>query len=194
MGMFSHSYVIADTNIEDLLNYYRTEGTQAYIYPAEHNAFNICDDNDDEPDLELLLELTGKLHTVAFLGQVFDSSVFAGTIFNSGEAIDEYIDYHDLLEGLASGSSILNLHRLITVEQRAAEWTNLFHAPQQEKALRDIFNRRADFFFSEDFHISLLQTLLLPDAMIGQEFTQIERAYNTYPETRKVLRYTHEVK
>ena len=41
--------------------------------------------------------------------------------------------------------------------------------------------------FAEDFHVAILNSLGLPDAMARQSYLDCERAYNTYPETRKIL-------
>jgi hypothetical protein len=191
MGMFTHSYVIDGSTPEALLAFYRAEGTRAFIYPGERNTCAICDDNDDEPDLDLLAELTKKLQAKALLGQVFDSSVFVSTVFNCGVAIDEYIDYPGHVFGLEFGGSVLHLNRELTIEKRATEWASLFEVPNQEDTLAKIFRLRIDYLFAEDFHESVLQALMLPTAMVGQYFVEIERAYMTESEARKVLLYAN---
>jgi hypothetical protein len=187
MGTFSHSYVVVDSTPEALIDFYRLDGTDAFIYPDGNNFCAICDDNDDEPDLNLLAKLTEKLQAKAFLGQVFDSSVFVATIFDKGVVVDEYIDYPDPLPGLVTGNPILYMNRAITIDQRAAEWASLFNVPHQEKTLADLLRRRNDYLFAEDFHEAVLQTLTLPTFMLGLYFVQIERAYMTDQELRKAL-------
>jgi hypothetical protein len=189
MGMFAHSYVVFGSSPEDLLTFYRTDGTRAFIFPDARNTYAICDDNDDEPDLNLLKKLSDKLQAKIFLGQVFDSSVFVATIFDQGEAVDEYIDYPDYLPGLTFGNTVLYLSRDLTIEQRAAEWVALFDVPQQENAVADILHRRSDYPFAEDFHEAVLQALILSTAMVGQYFINIEHAFTTEPEARKELLY-----
>ena len=98
MGAFSHSYVVAQVTPQALLAFYQAQGTRAYIYPDQHNHYAICDDNDDEADLEVIIELAAKLQATALLGQVFDSAVFVGTLINRGTILDEHIDYPDYLE------------------------------------------------------------------------------------------------
>ncbi len=189
MGMFAHSYVVVGTTPEALVDFYHKDGTRAFIFSDEQNACAICDDNDDMPDLDLLVKLTKDLKVKAFLGQVMDSSVFVGTVFDSGIVIDEYIDYPERVEGLNDGESVYFLDRTIDHEGRAAEWSELFNVPQQKSKLTDLFHRRDEFLFAEDFHQAILQALLLPDAMIGQSFIEIEDTYNTYQETRDVLKF-----
>jgi hypothetical protein len=187
MGAFSHSYVVAGSTPEALLVFYRANDTRAFIYPDEHNICAICDDNDDEPDLDLLAKLSEKLQAKAFLGQVFDSSVFVATLFSNGVAVDEYIDYPGPLPGLVTGSPVLYLNRAVTIEQRAIEWASLFNVPQQGNAFASLLHKRDDYLFAEDFHEAVLQTLMLSTFMVGLYFIQIERAYDSDLELRKVL-------
>jgi hypothetical protein len=191
MGTFSHSYIILGTSSEALLSFYRTNGTRAFIFPDERNNYAICDDNDDEPDLDLLTNLSDELQAKVFLGQVFDSSVFVATIFNLGKVVDQYVDYPEYLPGLAFSNPILHPSRKLTIEQRAAEWTALFDVPQQEDALRDVFHRRNDHLFAEDFHEAVLQTLMLSTAMVGQFFIEIERAFEDEPVAQNVLLFAN---
>ncbi len=55
MGTFAHSYVVFGTSSDELLSFYRADGTRAIIFPDERNTYAICDDNDDEPDIDLLI-------------------------------------------------------------------------------------------------------------------------------------------
>ena len=191
MGTFAHSYVVFGTSSQDLLSFYRADGTRAFIFPDERNNYGICDDNDDEPDLDLLTKLSDKLQAKVFLGQVFDSSVFVATIFNQGEAVDQYVDYPEYLPDLASNDPILDLNQDFTIEQRAAKWAALFEVPQQANALADLFHSRNDYTFAEDFHEAVLQALLLSTAMVGQYFVNVEQAFTNEPEARKVLLYAN---
>jgi hypothetical protein len=190
MGTFSHSYIVMGATPDSLLAFYRADGTRAFIYAEDRNVCAVCDDNDDEPDLELLINLTNKLQTKALLGQVFDSSAFVATTFDRGAAIDEYIDYPEYLPGLVTGNPILYLNRVLTTEERATEWSTLFETPHKASTLADLLDRRAEYDFAEDFHESILQALMLPTAMVGQVFVQIERAYQAEPGARKVLLYS----
>ena len=191
MGTFAHSYVVSGCSPEDLLTFYRADGTRAFIFPDERNTYAICDDNDDEPDLDLLIKLSGQLQAKVFLGQVFDSSVFVATIFSQGEAIDQYIDYPEYLSGLAFSDPILDLNQDLTVEQRAAKWVALFEVPQQQNALAVLFRRRSDYPFAEDFHEAVLKALMLSTAMVGQYFVDVEQAFTNEPEAQKVLLYAN---
>jgi len=191
MGTFAHSYVVVGSTPEALVSFYRANGTQAFIYRDERGNCAICDDNDDEPDLELLAELSKKLQAKVFLGQVFDSSVFVATIFHQGVAIDEFIDYPDYLPSLVMGNPILYLDRVVTVEQRATEWATLFDVSHQKDALAGLLHQRTDYSFAEDFHEAVLQALMLPTAMVGQCFLEIEQAYMNEPEARRVLWYAN---
>jgi hypothetical protein len=191
MGTFAHSYVVVGATPEALITFYRANGTEAFIYSDEHGNCAICDDNDDEPDLDLFTELSKQLQAKVFLGQVFDSSVFVATIFHQGVAVDEFIDYPDYLPSLVMGNPILYLNRLVSIEQRAAEWATLFGVPHQENALANLLHRRSDYPFAEDFHEAVLQGLMLPTAMVEQYFIEIERAYTNEPEARKVLRHAN---
>jgi hypothetical protein len=139
----------------------------------------------------LLIKLSDKLQAKVFLGQVFDSSVFVATIFSQGEVVDQYVDYPEYLPGLAFSDPILDLNRELTSEQRAAEWAALFDVPQQENVLTDLFRRRGDYPFAEDFHEAVLQTLMLSTAMVGQYFVDVEQAFTNEPEARKVLLYAN---
>jgi hypothetical protein len=191
MGTFAHSYVVVGCSPEDLLAFYRTDGTRAFIFPDDRNTYAICDDNDDEPDLDLLIKLSDKLQARVFLGQVFDSAVFVATIINLGKVIDQYVDYPEYLPGLAFSDPILNLNRDFTVEQRAVEWTAVFDAPQQENVLADLFRQRSDHLFAEDFHEAVLQVLKLSTAMVGQYFVEIEKAFEDEPEAQNVLLFAN---
>jgi len=190
MGMFAHSYVVLGSSPENLLAFYRADGTRAFIYPDERNTFAICDDNDDEPDLDLLIKLSEKLQVKVFLGQVFDSTVFVATVFNQGEAVDQYVDHPEFLPGLAFSNPILHLNRNLTLEQRAAKWATIFDVPHQENALANLFHNRSDYHFAEDFHEAVLKTLMLSTAMVGQFYIEIERSYTNEPDTRNVLFYS----
>ena len=172
---------------EDLLDFYRADGTRAFIFPDERNTYAICDDNDDEPDVDLLLKLSSKLQAKVFLGQVFDSSVFVATIFDHEEVVDQYVDYPEYLLGLAFSDPILNLNRDLTVEQRAVKWAALFDVPEQENILAGLFRRRTDYPFAEDFHKAVLQALKLSTAMVGQCFVEIEKALEDEPDAQTVL-------
>src|SRR5574337_1232975 len=101
MGKFTHSTVIVGATAQALAVFYRAKGTKAFIFQDERSICAICDDNDDEADLDLIEEVTAEFQTIALLCQVFDSTVFVGTIFNRGIAIDEYIDYPDHPEYLS---------------------------------------------------------------------------------------------
>lgn len=191
MGTFAHSYVVLGCSPENLLDFYRADGTRAFIFPDARNTYAICDDNDDEPDFDLLIKLSGQLQAKVFLGQVFDSSVFVATIFNQGEAVDQYVDHPEYLPGLAFSDPILDLNQDLTVEQRAAKWAVLFDVPEQENAIADILRRRNDYSFADDFHDAVLQALKLSTAMVGQYYINIERAYTSEPEARKVLLYAN---
>ncbi len=191
MGTFAHSYVVFGTSSDELLSFYRADGTRAIIFPDERNTYAICDDNDDEPDIDLLIKLSDKLQAKVFLGQVFDSSVFVATIFSQGEAVDQYVDYPEYLPELAFSDPILDLNQDWTIEQRAARWAALFDVPQQENVLTDLFRRRSEYPFAEDFHEAVLQALMLSTAMVGQYFVEVEQAYTNEPEARKVLLYAN---
>jgi hypothetical protein len=189
LGTFAHSYVIANSTPEALMGFYAANGSRAFIYPVERDLCAICDDNDDEADLSLLTELSAQLQALALLGQVFDSSVFVGTLFDRGKVIDEYIDYPEYLAsgGLAFGGSVLYLNRAVTIEQRAAEWAGAFGVSDQAQALADVIRQREEYLFAEDFHTMVLNSLLLPAAMVGARYIELEQAYNGEPEARKVL-------
>lgn len=191
MGTFAHSYIVFGCSSEDLLAFYRADGTRAFIFPDARNTYAICDDNDDEPDVDLLIKLSGKLQAKVFLGQVFDSSVFVATIFDHGEAVDQYVDFPEYLPGLVFSDPILNLNRDLTVEQRVVEWTALFDVPEQVDALADLFRRRADYPFAEDFHEAVLQALKLSTAMVGQYFVDIEKAFEDEPDAQTVLLFAN---
>ena len=189
MGTTAHSYVVADSTPEAILGFYRINGTRAFIYPTEHHLSAICDDNDDEADLSVLTELSAHLQAYVLLGQVFDSAVFVGTLFHRGTIIDEYIDYPEYLAlgGLTDGSSVRFLNRALTIEQRAGDWASAFGVLHQSEALADVIRRREEFTFAEDFHEAVLHSLTLPTAMVGARYIEIERAYNSYSETREKL-------
>ncbi len=185
MGKFTNSYIVVGSTGEALVAFYQAQGTRAFIFQDDDNHCVICDDNDDEADLDLIAELTDKLHAIALVGQVFDSSTFVGTIYNQGTAIDEYIDYPEY--SLDSWESVLYLNRDLSVEQRATEWTSLFNAAHNSDALADVFRRRAEYVFAEDFYEALLEALALPTVMVGATYWELERAYETDAEARQAL-------
>ena len=189
MGTFAHSYVVFGSSPESLLSFYRADGTRALIFPDVRNTYAICDDNDDEPDFDLLIRLSDELQVKIFLGQVFDSSVFVATIFSQGEAVDQYVDYPEYLPELAYSDPVLHLNPDITLEQRAAKWAALFDVPQQEDVVAELLRRRGEYPFAEDFHEAVLQALMLSTAMVGQYFVEVEQAFTNEPEARKVLLY-----
>ncbi|HET7087086.1 MAG TPA: hypothetical protein VFL17_00400 [Anaerolineae bacterium] len=134
----------------------------------------------------MIEELTDTLQAIALLGQVFDSSVFVGTIYSRGEALGEYIDYPEYpLE--FENVSLLYLNRDVSIEQRATEWASLFGVPQHSSALADVFRRRDEYHFAEDFYTSLLEALALPTVMVGATYWELVRAYETDPEAQKAL-------
>ncbi len=117
--------------------------------------------------------------------------MFVATIFSQGEAVDQYVDYPEYLPELAFSDPILDLNQDWTIEQRAARWAALFDVPQQENVLTDLFRRRSEYPFAEDFHEAVLQALMLSTAMVGQYFVEVEQAYTNEPEARKVLLYAN---
>lgn len=185
MGKSTNSCVIVGTTSEALAAFYETQGTQVFIFQDENERFAVCDDNDDEADLDQIAELTNQLNAIALVGQVFDSNTFVGTIYNRGTAVDEYIDYPT--QSLEFEMSVLNLDRELTVEQRATEWTSLFDVVHNSSALADVFRGRDKYAFAEDFYTAVLETLGLPTVMVGATYWELERAYETDAEARQAL-------
>src|SRR3972149_6246088 len=110
MGMSTNSYVVVGSTAEALAAFYQAQGTRAFIFRDERNRCAICDDNDDEADLSVIAEMTNTLQVAALLGQVFDSSVFVGTIYTQGQARDEYIDSPEYPLEFESGYSGLSIY------------------------------------------------------------------------------------
>jgi hypothetical protein len=187
MGQFTNSYVVVGSTAEALVDFYRAQGTRAFIFQGVGNRCAICDDNDDEADLGVIAELTGRLQVTALLGQVFDSSVFVGTIYDRGEAVDEYIDSPEYRLESESGESILYLNRDLSTSQRATEWASLFGVPQNADALAEVLRRRDDHLFAEDFYASLLQALELPTFMVGTTYGGLVQLCETDPEAKNDL-------
>jgi hypothetical protein len=187
MGKFTHSYVIVGPPAERLADFYRTQNATAFIFQDNPNACAILEE--DDADLSLIAEATAEFQTSALLGQVLDSSVFVGTVYDRGVAIDEYIDYPEGLFGRVMDELILNLDRDLTIEQRAAEWANLFGASESNSALANVFRQRDKYVFAEEFHAALLEALRLPTVMVGAEFREIEDAYRSDVEAREALVY-----
>lgn len=185
MGKFTHSYVIIGTTAKALVDFYRAQDTQVFIFQDERSVCAVCEE--DEAEFSLIAEVTSEFQAVALFGQVFDSSVFVGTIYKQGVAIDEYIDYPEAVFSYGSDGLILNLNRVLTIEQRAAEWANLFGVSENESTLANIFRRRDKYVFAEEFFDSLLEVLGLPAVLVGMEYEELKDAYKSNPETRKAL-------
>jgi len=187
MGKFTNSYVVIGSTGEALVAFYQAQGARAFIFQDDRNRCAVCDDNDDEADLDLIAELTNEIQAIVLVGQVFDSSIFVGTIYNRGTAIDEYIDYPEYSLELDSGESVLHLNRELSVEQRATEWANLIGVAQRSDILADVFRRREEYVFAEDFYTAVLEALELPSVMVGATYWELTRAYETDSEARKAL-------
>ena len=187
MGKNAFCCVVVGCSAQALAVFYQAEGTRAFLDQDANGACAICDDNDDEPDLSLVAKVTAKFQTAALLGQVYDSSVFVGTIYERVLAIDEYIDYPERVSGLAYGDSILYLGRALPPEQRAAEWTAILGVGRDSSALAEVIRRRDDYIFAEDFHVAVLEGLGLPSGLAGVTYRELERYFNSEAEARKVL-------
>jgi hypothetical protein len=187
MGRFTNSCVVVGSTSKAIAAFYQARGTRAFIFQDDRNRCAICDDNDDEADLSLIAELTDTLQVLALLGQVFDSSVFVGTIYNRGVAIDEYIDYREYSLEFDSGESVLYMNRDLSIEQRATEWASLFDVAQNSSAVAEVFRRRDEFVFAEEFYTSLLEALALPTVMVGATYWELGRAYETDAGAQKAL-------
>ena len=188
MGKFTHCCIVTGTTAEALASFYESSGMQAFIFQDRRRRCAVCDD-DDEADLDLVAQLTARFQTAALLGQILDSSVFVGTIYNREVAVDEYIDYPDSLFAYIDEDSVSNVNRALSIEQRAAEWATLFDARNTSEILADVFRRRDEYVFAEEFFAALLEALKLPTVLVGADCSDVERIYNVDPVAQKMFRH-----